>query len=125
MLQLAPHIQVGHRLKATFDVLAVRIGDAYRRGLVAHAEAGRLLADKKATLAHGEWEAWLKANREPLGFDSTRTAQRLMSIARVPKATLASPLSAKVITQNLWGHKGRSPTPDADNDLDPPYHFEC
>jgi len=48
MLQLARHIQAGQRLKKPpFDPFAIRIGHAYRHGLIAHVEAGRLLAEKK------------------------------------------------------------------------------
>ena len=41
-------------------------------------EAGRLLVDAKAAVAHGEWSAWLKANCS-LG---ERSAQRYMQIFR-------------------------------------------
>ena len=105
------------------DLLAVRIGEAYRRGLVAHAEAGKLLADRKSTLKHGEWLDWLKANAEPLGHISERTAQRLMKLAG-ENPTLASDLTdTKALTQRLWG---KSPTPDAMTEpgLEPQQSFE-
>jgi len=98
-----------------FDVLAVAIGTAYRRGLdshragiIAHAEAGVMLAKKKSELAHGQWLPWLKANRDALGFASSRTAQKLMEIARVPNATLASHLHTNRLMKRLWGHKDRN-----------------
>ena len=85
-----------------FDVVAVQIGDSYRRGIIAHAAAGKMLANKRATLGHSEWLPWLKAHREPLGFD-VRAAQRLMEIARIPKATLTTPLGAKQVAR-IWGN---------------------
>ena len=72
----------------TFDADAVEIGELYRAGrgsFIAAAEdlleAGRRLAAKKASLSHGQWLPWLRANAEALGFTDDSTAQRLMKIA--------------------------------------------
>jgi hypothetical protein len=91
-----------------FDPLALRIGRAYRCGLAAYAEAGRLLADKKATLKHGEWLPWIKANADALGFDADRTAQRLIKLAAEnPTLTTDLPDEQKAITARLWGNVTR------------------
>jgi ParB family chromosome partitioning protein len=70
------------------------------------AECGRMLLAKKKSLAHGEWLPWLEANAELLGFDTPRTAQRLMELAG--NTSLASHLdeaSAVQISRELWGHR--------------------
>jgi DNA modification methylase len=87
-----------------FDPLALRIGLAYRRGLAAHVEAGKLLAEKKASLRHGQWLPWLRRNADALGFDSDRTAQRLIKLA-AENPTLTTDLTdAHEITRKLWGN---------------------
>ena len=62
------------------DRYALAFNAAYRRGLEAIVEAGRILATAKAALEHGRWMAWLES-RTPV---STRTAQELMRIAADP-----------------------------------------
>ena len=86
--------------------------------LQCNAEAGRLLAEKKASLKHGNWLPWLARNADALGFNSDRTAQRLIRLA-TENPTLASDLvlDAKNVTQRLWGHK----TPEAG---EVPFSFE-
>jgi hypothetical protein len=116
-----------------FDVVALRIGEAWRRGLAAHAEAGRLLIQKKAALRHGEFLPWIAANSAALGFNTDRTAQYLMKLAREnPKftsdlATLTAE-ATRGIRERLWGNLGKSrmPTPDAELDpqLDPHQTYE-
>ena len=44
-------------------------------------EAGNRLIAKKDSLARGEWLPWLETNAEVLGFESRRTASRLMAAA--------------------------------------------
>lgn len=106
-----------------FDPLALRVGLAYRRGLAAHVEAGKLLAEKKASLRHGGWLPWLATNADALGFDSDRTAQRLMKLAE-ENPTLASDLvlDAESLRRRLWGHN-LPRTRTSDPEL--PISFEC
>jgi len=81
------------------DPLAVKIGDNFRRGTEAYIECGKDLLLRKASLKHGEWLPWLRANAKTLGFGE-RAAQRF--IALVSNPSLAS---------DLWGH-GTKPAPD-------------
>ena len=78
-----------------FDSDALKVGAAYQRGRGSLIEAGRLLAGVKATLSHGEWLPWLKANADALGFGES-TAARLMKLA----ANSAS-------TRDIWGNGER------------------
>src|SRR3954462_10063190 len=71
--------------EAVLDRDAAAIGDLYRchkkslRDSVRYAvECGRRLLAKKDSLEHGEWLPWLAANADVLGFESRRTATRLM-----------------------------------------------
>jgi hypothetical protein len=111
-----------------FDPAALRIGRAFRVGLVAHVEAGKLLAAKKAELKHGEWLPWLKANAGALGFTDASTASRLMTLAADPALTHDLPAAAEVkkITRALWGNGTRQPTTCslADLNLEPHQSYE-
>lgn len=112
--QISPAVNIGAEIEGV-DADAVEIAALYLRGrnsLVASAEAllecGRKLAEKKATLAHGKWLPWLQANEAILGFETDRTAQRLM------KAAAANPtpsvgfgeVEALKISRATWGHLG-------------------
>ncbi|SDR31598.1 Protein of unknown function [Rhizobiales bacterium GAS113] len=75
-------VSVGHNRRAAIaaDIRALHAG--IRRS-AEHAardtiEAGKLLIEAKAGLAHGEWENWLRQNCDL----SARTARRYMTIAR-------------------------------------------
>jgi len=70
------------------DKDAIEIGALYRKGCKCMVDsvrffidAGHRLIAKKAELDHGQWLPWLKANADALGFDTDRTAQRLMNAA--------------------------------------------
>ena len=66
--------------------------------------AGNLLIQKKAELRHGEFLPWIAANAAALGFNTDRTAQYLMKLAREnPK--FSSDLDEPEIRQRLWGNK--------------------
>jgi hypothetical protein len=75
-------VGVGHNWLATLaaDIRALHAG--IRRSAEQAArdtiEAGKLLIEAKAGLAHGEWESWLRQNCDL----SARTARRYMAIAR-------------------------------------------
>jgi hypothetical protein len=99
------------------DVDAVRIGGLCRKSRESMEdsmryaiEAGHHLIAKKDSLAHGEWLPWLEANADTLGFDTRRTASRLMKLANEygsPNGTLASHLNDADIVQinrQIWGH---------------------
>src|SRR5436190_18335100 len=95
-----------------FDPLALRIGAAYRRGLAAYIEAGKILLEKKATLKHGEWLPWLAKNAAALGFKTDRTAQRLMKLAdENPTLTTDLPTfqEQQSLTRALWGNCSEEP----------------
>ena len=73
---------------AIVDQDAIAIGDLYRQARSSLAdsarcsiEAGCRLIAKKDSLSHGEWLPWLEAHAEELGFDTRRTAARLMEAA--------------------------------------------
>jgi hypothetical protein len=69
-------------------------------------ECGQKLIAKKETLKHGEWLPWIKANVCVLGFETDRTAQRLIGLASNP--TLTSDLDEAVavtVSRKLWGNK--------------------
>lgn len=92
---------------------AIYIGDLYTQsasGLVnaieMRLECGRRLAQKKASLPHGEWLPWLAENAGVLGFSERTTAQRLMVAARGNDA-LAHHLdedTALALSRKIWGH---------------------
>ena len=95
------------------DQDAAEIGHLYqqaRGSLIASVRfaiaCGERLAAKKASLPHGGWLPWLRDNADVLGFDSRRTATRLMALAA--NETLASHLDeagALAISRQLWGHQ--------------------
>lgn len=100
------------------DADAIEIGDLYtkaKRGTVEAVETlrqcGMRLAVKKGTMSHGEWLPWLAANAGVLGFESRRTATRLMQLAS--NGTLASHLDAGqavAISRQIWGHSNTTAT---------------
>ena len=65
---------------------AAAIGKLYRQGrasladsLRCHLQCGKQLVQKKSTLKSGAWLPWLRENADVLGFETRRTASRLMS----------------------------------------------
>jgi hypothetical protein len=109
------------------DEDAREIGDLYRRARgcaidsVRHAiQAGVRLADKKKSLAHGQWLPWLEANADVLGFDTPRTAQRLITAASKYDVDVAFD-EAPLISREIWGNaQRRLPKPQRDDDLEEP-----
>ncbi len=108
---------------AAADADAEAIGNLYRRSraslvesVTAAAEAGRRLAEKKASLRHGQWLPWLTANAEALGFDSPQTAQRLMRLgSNASLTTHLDPDTAEALSRETWGNRtpGRLMDPSA------------
>jgi N6-adenosine-specific RNA methylase IME4 len=116
------------------DTDAAEIGTLYRTGkqslvdsLIRFSEAGQRLIVKKEELGHGNWLPWLTANAVVLGFNSGRTARRLMELAG--NGTLASDLTeatALEMNRQLWGHTAiaapnfsSDPTPNSYPDEQP------
>ena len=67
---------------------AVAFGELYERSTSSFVDAvrerlkcGQGLAEKKAKMAHGEWQPWLNVNESTLGFGEL-TARRLMNAAK-------------------------------------------
>jgi len=71
-------------------------------------ECGKALIAKKATMAHGEWMPWLKANQEALGFGNvTKIPQRLMSAAESSSTrNLDNPDDLIAINRLIHGNVG-------------------
>jgi len=96
------------------DSDAIEIGGLYQKagssivGSVRYqVQCGIRLAEKKAELGHGPWLPWLKDNAEILGFNSDRTAQRLINLGKV-NPTLTSDLDAGraiQICRQTWGNE--------------------
>ena len=88
-----------------------KVETAKREGTRYALEAGRLLVEAKATVPHGGWDDWLKAN---VTF-SPRTAQLYMKLARVTegdpvKAQRVADLSLRQAARNT--RKDRKPAID-------------
>lgn len=103
------------------DDRAIRIGEEYsagqaamrdglRESLMRFRSVGCMLTEVKATLVHGAWLPWLKANAGVLGFEGPRTAQMLLAFASNTKLTshLDTCDCAELleISRKLWGNKG-------------------
>lgn len=95
------------------DLSAGAIGQLFQRAHGSHQEsvqclieAGRRLRDIKRDLSHGEWQKWVLANREALGF-GLQTAQRLMNAAKTSPATLLNDEDAAELNRRIWGHLSR------------------
>jgi hypothetical protein len=114
---------------------AVEIGELYnnaRKSGVESAEynlqAGQRLIEKKNSLRHGLWLPWLERNAEVLGFETPRTAERLMKAAAKCDASVEfDHTKATTFNRAIWhqpkqdaeedagegrSHRGRRPTPD-------------
>src|SRR5262249_21369143 len=79
---------------------AKQIGDLYRIGVKSWLTAGKMLKEERDERPRGQWLAWLKENAAKLGFNSTRTAQRLIALA-------ASNATSDVASFDLWGNARR------------------
>ena len=92
---------------------AIVIGTLYERSraslvdaVTARLECGQRLAEKKALMAHGEWQGWLDAHEGVLGFSEARTAQRLMKAAKANASStsyLDGPTAVK-LSRQMWGN---------------------
>jgi hypothetical protein len=95
------------------DQDALVIGTLYRKGREAmldsvkySLQAGRKLIQKKASMPHGKWGPWLRANADLLGFKHRTTASRLMKTAASNDASThhLSEAEAIRINRKLWGN---------------------
>jgi phage N-6-adenine-methyltransferase len=70
-------------------------------------QCGQMLIAKKATMAHGQWLLWLKANKDELGFNVSSTPQRLMKLANSEYSALTQNIdeaTATQISREVWGN---------------------
>jgi hypothetical protein len=93
------------------DQDALEIGNLYRKARQSSVESakynlqvGQKLIDKKKTLEHGEWNPWLLANKVVLGFETFRTAQRLMRAAAKcdSRVVFEEPAAAAKFNRAIW-----------------------
>jgi hypothetical protein len=101
------------------DAEAVQIGTLYKKAKVSFVESvraldkvGQKLIEKKASCAHGEWQIWLGANTEALGFGE-RTARLLMKGHTKLKEKLTSDLTeaeALELNRLFWGNNTKHGT---------------
>jgi hypothetical protein len=114
--------QVANQSEERRDQDAVAIGSLYRKGREAildsvryNLQAGRKLIQKQASMPHGEWVPWLRANADLLGFKHRTTASRLMKAAAVNDASTHHLTEAEAIQINrkLWGNLAAASMPEA------------
>jgi phage N-6-adenine-methyltransferase len=113
------------------DQDAIRIGDLYRKARTSVADsvrylikAGHRLIAKQDSLDHGEWLPWLKANADVLGFETPRTAQRLMAVASKYDAGVAfEDRQAFAISRQVWGHNVRGTHGTGENEWFTPAEY--
>ena len=107
------HGRIDRVLGEVVDGDAIAIGELYARSnssladaVVARLECGQRLAEKKASMAHGEWLPWLDANAGVLGFLSRFTAAKLIKAAQgnVPLAAHLDEATAVKLSRQMWGH---------------------
>jgi hypothetical protein len=90
---------------------AAEIGNNYRLakksiidGTLRLIECGKMLEAQKTSMNHGEWEPWLEANKEELGFGAW-TARRLMSASKRWLTTVLTEPEALEINREIWGNE--------------------
>ncbi len=96
------------------DEEAINIGKLYKTARlsvvqsVQHLiECGLLLKKKKKSMNHGEWLPWLQDNADILGFESRKTASRLLKLAAESNGASTSHLEedkALQISREIWGN---------------------
>src|SRR5262249_21331325 len=107
-----PLVERGNIIIKGRDSDALEIGESIRKAKASVAEslrhlieAGRLLSRKRDDLGYGKWLPWLKANADVLGFDTPRTAQRLISFSSKHDVNVAfGENEALQISRKLWGN---------------------
>jgi DNA N-6-adenine-methyltransferase (Dam)/Protein of unknown function (DUF3102) len=113
------------------DPDALAIGELYRLGRqsmiesVHHLiEAGRRLLEKKVSLGHGDFLPWLEANADVLGFDTPRTAQKLIEASIKYDAGVAfTDQKAIEISRAIWGHNVRGTEGTGENEWFTPAEY--
>lgn len=103
---------------------AIQIGELYSKARTSlvdsvryQIECGQRLAEKKASLGHGEWLPWLEDNANILGFETRRTASRLMKLAANGTSTShLNGTTAAQISRATWGNNAsKKKTKSLDN----------
>jgi len=112
------------------DADAVVIGDLYCKARASMVESveyliecGHRLTAKKKQVGHGNWLAWLGNNADVLGFNSVRTADRLMhGAAKLDASVEFDEIGALQISRDMWGHLGpvRGTTGTGNNEWNTP-----
>jgi len=113
------------------DPDALAIGDLYQKARSSIADsvrclikAGHRLAKKKDELGHGNWLPWLAANADVLGFDTPRTAQRLIDVASKYDAGVAiEDQQTLAISRQIWGHNVRGAQGAGENEWFTPAEY--
>jgi phage N-6-adenine-methyltransferase len=113
------------------DQDAIRIGDLYRKAHSAlvdsvkySIEAGQRLQKKRDALAHGEWLPWLADNADALGFDTPRTAQRLINLAgKYDASVVFDDGEAQRLSRLAWGHNTRGTEGTGENEWFTPAEY--
>jgi hypothetical protein len=90
---------------------AAEIGDLYRRSKSSIVDsvgylvyAGHRLLTKKKQLGHGKWLEWLDANATVLGFETPRTAQKLIRAAqKYDSGVVFDHEDAIAMSRVIWG----------------------
>jgi N6-adenosine-specific RNA methylase IME4 len=102
-------------LRRNVDSDALAIGNLWRKACQSlvdstryYIECGQRLIDKKESVGHGNWLAWLKVNADVLGFDNDSTARRLMAAAKRAPAHDLTAVDAFDVNRQLWGHEKAS-----------------
>ena len=98
-------------LAQAIGVMYRRARDSQRESIAYLIECGEALRRQKAALPHGEWELWLKAHEDILGF-SIRQAQRMMQVAKTTSTSDFSDDECAKISRAVWGNEpDTSPVP--------------
>jgi len=105
------------------DKDAAEIGKLYRKARLSIESVrfaiacGQRLIAKQASLRHGAWLPWLRDHADVLGFDTPRTAQRLMKLAtNASSTTHLDEAGAIAISRQLWGNDDERDRDETDLD---------
>ncbi|KKL55694.1 hypothetical protein LCGC14_2252870, partial [marine sediment metagenome] len=115
------------------DPEAIYIGELYEKARTSIAdsvgyqiECGMRLAEKKASMKHGEWLPWLDDNAGVLGFATRQTASRLIKLTK-SNGTLTHHLNeaeAVQISRQTWGNAPANYSSETNEWYTPPEFLE-
>ncbi len=114
----------------TIGALYARAKTSIAESVTFQIQAGQRLRDKKAKLDHGEWLPWLEANADVLGFETPRTAQMLMKVARDYEGNAKStshfePEEAVKISRLTWGNAPANYSSESNEWYTPGQYIDC